>query len=142
MIVGVPAEVKPDEYRVAITPIGVRELTDRGHRVLVESGAGEGSAISDADYEAQGARMIGAAADVFAEAEMVLGVKEPQPQEIGLFRPGQIAFTYFHFAADRELTQACLEAEVTAIACPAPPSLARCAEPSAASSRATQSRRA
>ncbi len=80
MKVGVPTEIKPDEYRVAITPIGVRELSERGHDVLIQAGAGEGSAISDADYEAQGGRIVATAEDVFGEAEMVLGVKEPQPR--------------------------------------------------------------
>ena len=87
MKVGVPSEVKPDEYRVAITPVGVRELAERGHEVLIQKGAGEGSAIADSDYEAQGARIWPTAEDVFAEAEMVLGVKEPQPQEVALLRP-------------------------------------------------------
>src|SRR5665809_5579 len=104
MKVGVPTEVKPDEYRVAITPIGVRELTEKGHEVLIEQGAGEGSSISDADYEAQGARISPTPADVFAEAEMVLGVKEPQPQEVGMLRPGQTLFTYLHLAPAPELT--------------------------------------
>ena len=88
MKVGVPTEIKPDEYRVAITPIGVRELAEHGHEVLIQAGAGEGSAISDADFEAQGARILPTAEDVFAEAEMVLGVKEPQPQEVELLRDG------------------------------------------------------
>ena len=91
MKVGVPTEIKPDEYRVAITPVGVRELAEHGHDVLIEAGAGEGSAISDADYTAQGARIAANAAEVFAEAEMVLGVKEPQPQEVELLRSGQTA---------------------------------------------------
>ena len=98
MIVGVPTEVKADEYRVAITPIGVRELSEHGHEVLIEQGAGEGSAISDAQFEAQGARMLPSAAEVFAAAEMVLGVKEPQPQEVEMLREGQTLFTYLHLA--------------------------------------------
>ena len=96
--VGVPTEIKPDEYRVALTPIGVRELAEHGHEVLVQQGAGEGSAITDADYEAQGARIVPDAEDVFAEAEMVLKVKEPQPPEVGLLREGQTLFTYLHLA--------------------------------------------
>jgi len=105
MIVGVPTEVKPDEYRVAITPIGVRELTERGHDVIVQRGAGEGSAVSDAAYEAQGARISPTAEDVFAESEMILGVKEPQPQEVALLREGQTLFTYLHLAPAPELTR-------------------------------------
>ncbi len=79
MIVGVPREIKPDEYRVAITPAGVREMVEHGHVVLIESGAGTGSAISDAEFESQGARIVPDAATVFAESGMVLKVKEPQP---------------------------------------------------------------
>ena len=86
MIVGVPTEIKPDEYRVAITPIGVRELSEHGHQVLIQRGAGEGSAISDADFEAQGARILPTAEAVFGDAEMILGVKEPQPGEVELLR--------------------------------------------------------
>src|SRR5262249_18296447 len=80
--VGVPTEIKSDEYRVAITPAGVREMTDHGHEVLVQAGAGEGSAIRDADFEAQGARIVPEAAELFGEAEMIVHVKELQPQEI------------------------------------------------------------
>ena len=79
MRVGVASEVKSDEYRVALTPAGARELAEHGHEVLVQAGAGEGSAISDSDYEAQGARIVPAAEDVWGEAELVLKVKEPQP---------------------------------------------------------------
>ena len=85
--VGVPTEIKPDEYRVAITPAGVREMVEHGHEVLIEAGAGEGSAIADAEFEAQGARIVPDAATVFGEAEMVLKVKEPQPAEIEMLRP-------------------------------------------------------
>ena len=86
--VGVPTEIKADEYRVALTPAGVRELTERGHEVLIQAGAGEGSAIADADYEAQGARIVPDAEAVFGEAELILKVKEPQPEEVALLRPG------------------------------------------------------
>ena len=82
MKVGVPTEIKPDEYRVAITPAGVRELVRSGHEVLIQAGAGDGSALPDASYEAQGARILPDAAAVFDQAEMVLGVKEPQPEEV------------------------------------------------------------
>src|ERR687889_598005 len=98
MKVGVPTEIKPDEYRVAITPSGVRELTDHGHEVFVQSGAGEGSTIADRDYEAQGGRILPDAESVFGEAELILGVKEPQPQEIALLEPRHTLFTYLHLA--------------------------------------------
>jgi alanine dehydrogenase len=116
MRVGVPTEIKKDEYRVALTPSGVRELTDHGHEVLVQAGAGEGSAISDADYEAQGARILPDADAVFAEAEMVVKVKEPQPVEVARLRPGQILFTYLHLAPDPELTRGLVESGATCIA--------------------------
>jgi alanine dehydrogenase len=103
--VGVPTEIKPDEYRVAITPIGVRELSEHGHEVLIQRGAGEGSALSDADFEAQGARIVPSAEDVFAEAEMVLKVKEPQAPEVSLLRSGQTLFTYLHLAPAPNLTR-------------------------------------
>ncbi len=115
-IVGVPTEIKPDEYRVAITPIGVRELSEHGHDVVVQKGAGEGSAIEDADYEAQGARILPTAEDVFAEAEMVLGVKEPQTQEVGLLREGQLLFTYLHLAPAPELTKGLCDSGATCVA--------------------------
>jgi alanine dehydrogenase len=114
--VGVPTEIKPDEYRVAITPIGVRELSEHGHEVLIQRGAGEGSAIEDADYEAQGGRILPTAEDVFEEAEMVLGVKEPQPQEVGLLKEGQTLFTYLHLAPAPELTRGLCESGATCVA--------------------------
>ena len=116
MRVGVPTEIKTDEYRVSLTPAGVRELTDHGHEVLVQKGAGEGSAIDDADYEAQGARIVPDAEAVFGEAEMVLGVKEPQPQEVELLRPDHTLFTYLHLAPDPELTKGLVESGATCIA--------------------------
>ncbi len=94
MRVGVPSEVKADEYRVALTPIGARELAEHGHEVIVQDGAGEGSAISNSDYEAQGARIVPAAEDVWGEAEMVLKVKEPQPPEVAQIRSDLLLFTY------------------------------------------------
>ncbi len=118
MIIGVPKEVKPDEYRVAITPAGVRELTSAGHAVLVESGAGMGSSIPDADFISTGAKVIDDADEIWAESDMVLGVKEPIPEEyprLGL-RNGQVLFTYLHLAASRPCTDALLEAGNTAIA--------------------------
>lgn len=99
MNVGVPAEVKVDEHRVAMTPIGVRELVGHGHEVIVEKGAGEGSRIRDDEYRAVGARVAPTSADVYGEADMVLKVKEPQPAEFALLRQGQVLFTYLHLAA-------------------------------------------
>jgi alanine dehydrogenase len=114
--VGVPTEVKPDEYRVAITPAGVRELIEHGHEVLIQAGAGEGSAIADADFAAQGARVAPDAETVFGEAELVLKVKEPQPQEVGLLRPGQVLFTYLHLAPAPDLTRGLCESGATCVA--------------------------
>ena len=116
MIVGVPTEIKSDEYRVAITPIGVRELSERGHQVLIQRGAGEGSAIADADYEAQGARIVDSAEGVFGEAELVLKVKEPQEPEVGLLREGQTLFTYLHLAPAPELTEGLCGSGATCVA--------------------------
>jgi alanine dehydrogenase len=116
MRVGVPTETKDDEYRVAITPAGVRELVERGHEVLIQHGAGEGSSISDADFEAQGARIGADAAAVFGEAEMILKVKEPQAPEVELLRPGQLLFTYLHLAPAPELTKGICDSGAIAIA--------------------------
>jgi alanine dehydrogenase len=113
--VGVPTEIKPDEYRVALTPVGARELNEHGHDVLIEKGAGEGSAISDADYEAQGARIV-PVEEVWAEADLILGVKEPQPQEVELLRPGVTLFTYLHLAPAPELTRGLCESGATCVA--------------------------
>jgi alanine dehydrogenase len=114
--VGVPTEIKPDEYRVAITPAGVREIGVHGHEVLIEAGAGEGSAIADAEFEAQGARIVPDAAAVFGEAEMVVKVKEPQAAEVEMLRPGQVLFTYLHLAPDPELTRGLRDSGATCIA--------------------------
>jgi alanine dehydrogenase len=114
--VGVPTEVKPDEYRVALTPSGVRELADTGHEVFVQSGAGLGSAISDADYTGQGASILPDAAAVFGEAELIIKVKEPQPGEVGMLEPRHTLFTYLHLAADAELTRGLMESGATCIA--------------------------
>ena len=116
MKVGVPTEIKTDEYRVAITPSGVRELSQHGHEVVIQHGAGEGSAISDAEYEAQGARILPDADAVFAEADMVVKVKEPQAVEIARLRPGQTLFTYLHLAPDPEQTQGLVSSGATCIA--------------------------
>ena len=116
MRIGVPAEVKTDEYRVALTPSGARELTQAGHEIFVQGGAGEGSAIGDDDYRAQGAQIVETAADVFAQAELIIKVKEPQPAEVALLRPGQTLFTYLHLAPDPQQTQGLIESGATCIA--------------------------
>jgi alanine dehydrogenase len=114
--IGVPAEVKRDEFRVALTPAGVRELTEHGHEVLVQTGAGVGSAISDEQYEAQGARIVPDAPAVFDDAELVLKVKEPQPGEVELLSSGQTLFTYLHLAAAPELADGLRASGATCIA--------------------------
>ncbi len=116
MIVGVPKEIKIAEHRVALTPVGVRELTDRGHEVLIEKGAGEGSTILDEEYTAQGATIVPNAADIFAGAEMIMKVKEPQASEVEMLREGQILFTYLHLAAYPELAASLAKKGIVAIA--------------------------
>jgi alanine dehydrogenase len=116
MKVGIPTEIKPDEYRVAITPAGVRELSEHGHEVLIQAGAGEGSAIGDAAFETQGARIVPDAEAVFGEAEMVIKVKEPQPGEIEMLRSEQLLFTYLHLAPDPEQTRGLRGSGATCIA--------------------------
>jgi len=113
--VGVPTEIKADEYRVALTPAGARELAVHGHEVLIQAGAGEGSAITDTAYEAQGARIVSDAAALFGGAEVVLKVKEPQPAEVQLLRPDQTLFTYLHLAPAPELTRGLCESGATCI---------------------------
>jgi alanine dehydrogenase len=114
--VGVPTEIKEDEYRVAITPAGVRELVEHGHEVLIESGAGVGSTIPDAEYEAQGASILEDAPAVFEQAELLLGVKEPQPEEVALLQLHHTLFTYLHLAPDPELTRGLVETGATCVA--------------------------
>jgi alanine dehydrogenase len=114
--VGIPREVKTHEYRVAITPAGVHELVRAGHQVYVEKDAGVGSALPDADFEAAGAQILGSADDVWAEAGLVLKVKEPIEEEYGRMRRGQVLFTYLHLAASRECTEAILSAGIDAVA--------------------------
>jgi alanine dehydrogenase len=114
--VGVPSEIKPDEYRVALTPAGTRELGERGHEVLVQSGAGQGSTIADEEYVAQGARIVADAAAVYEEAELILGVKEPQAGETEMLRRGHTLFTYLHLAPAPELTRALVDTGATCIA--------------------------
>jgi alanine dehydrogenase len=116
MRVGVPTEIKTDEYRVALTPAGVRELVDAGHEVFVQKGAGEGSAILDDAYVAQGATILPDADTVFDQAEMIVKVKEPQPVEVARLRPHHILFTYLHLAPDAELTQGLRDSGATCIA--------------------------
>ena len=116
MRIAVPAEVKNNEYRVAITPAGVHDLVSHGHEVLVQAGAGAGSSITDADYAAQGARIVPDADTVWGEAELLLKVKEPVASEYGHFRDGLVLFTYLHLAAEKALTEALLAAGVTGIA--------------------------
>jgi len=116
MRIGVPTEIKADEYRIAITPAGVRELTAHGHEVLVQSGAGEGSALDDERFRAQGAQIVPDAESVFGAAELVLKVKEPQPAEVELLRQDQTLFTFLHLAAAPELTRGLMRSGATCIA--------------------------
>ena len=116
MRIGVPREIKVHEYRVGLVPAGVRELTAAGHEVIVESGAGKGIGVDDAHYEACGAKVLATAEEVFAGAEMIVKVKEPQPKECQMLREGQVLFTYLHLAADREQALGLMESGATAIA--------------------------
>jgi len=116
MIVGLPKEIKDNEYRVGLTPAGVRALTDASHEVIVEKSAGEGSGFEDALYEKAGAKIIAAADDVWAEAEMIVKVKEPIAPEYPRMREGQLLFTYLHLAPDRKLTDELLKRKVTGVA--------------------------
>ena len=116
MIVGIPTEVKTHEYRVAATPEGVRELTHAGHDVVVQSGAGVGSAIADDDFVAAGAKILPDADAVFADAELIVKVKEPQPEEFERFRADHVLFTFLHLAADTPLTAFLVDRGVRAIA--------------------------
>lgn len=116
MRVGIPTEIKNNEYRVAITPAGVSELVRRGHEVLIQTGAGDGSAISDIDFTAAGAQIVDTADEVWAQADLLLKVKEPIEAEYGLLRKGQVLFTYLHLAASRPCTEALLASGTTSIA--------------------------
>lgn len=116
MIVGVPAEVKQDEYRVAMLPVGVEELTSRGHKVVVQAGAGLGSGLADHAYLQAGAELVASIDEVYSSAELIVKVKEPQPSEYPLIRSGQALFTYFHFAASQALTQAMVDGGATCLA--------------------------
>jgi alanine dehydrogenase len=116
MIVGVPKEIKGQEYRVALLPSAAYQLIKRGHQVLVESGAGAGAGYPDNDYAQAGATLVADHGTVFEKADLLVKVKEPQPSECPLLRPGQILFTYLHLAASRPLTEALMNARVTALA--------------------------
>src|SRR6476620_9009450 len=116
MKVGVPTEIKTDEYRVALTPAGVRELVELGHEVLIQAGAGEGSAIADDEYVSQGARILPDAPAVFAASDMIVKVKEPQPSEVAMLEPRHTLFTYLHLAPDPELTRGLVDSGATCVA--------------------------
>ena len=116
MRIGVPQEIKNHEYRVGLTPMSVREFVEHGHEVLVQAGAGERIGMSDSDYQAAGARIVADAAAVFAQADMVVKVKEPQPQECAMLRPGQILYTYLHLAPDPEQTAALVKSGAICVA--------------------------
>ena len=116
MIIGVPKEIKNHEYRVGMVPASVRELTARNHTVFVQSGAGNGIGFSDADYLAAGAEILASAADVFAKAEMIVKVKEPQAVERAMLRPGQTLFTYLHLAPDLAQTRELVDSGAVCIA--------------------------
>jgi alanine dehydrogenase len=116
MKVGVPTEIKTDEYRVALTPAGTRELKEHGHEVVIQAGAGKGSTVADSEFEAQGARIVPDAAAVFEEAELILGVKEPQPEEVEMLRPHHTLFTYLHLAPDPDLTKSLCASGATCVA--------------------------
>ena len=116
MIIGVPREIKTDEYRVAMLPVGAQLLTEDGHTVLLEDGAGTGSGFENASYVSGGAEIVGSVGDLFERCEMLVKVKEPQSPEIEQLRAGQILFTFFHFAASRELTEKCLQSGVSGVA--------------------------
>src|SRR5262249_30788196 len=115
MRVGVPTEIKTDEYRVALTPAGVRELVEHGQEVVVQSGAGDGSAIGDEEYVSQGAKILPDAQTVFAECDMVVKVKEPQAVEVAMLEPRHTLFTYLHLAPDPELTRGLVESGPTCL---------------------------
>ncbi len=115
MKIGVPKEIKTDEYRVALAPAGARELVQRGHDVVVEAGAGDGSAFSDSVYKSAGAR-IASVHDIWTDSELLLKVKEPVKAEYGRLREGIVLFTYLHVAADEPLTRALVDSGITAVA--------------------------
>lgn len=116
MKIGIPSEVEPDEYRVALTPAGVRELVAGGHEVLIHSGAGMGSSLPDDDYRAQGARVVDTCDELFAGSDMIIKVKDPSPDEVARLKPDQILFSFLHLAPQPELTKQLMETGATCIA--------------------------
>jgi alanine dehydrogenase len=116
MLIGIPKEIKHDEYRVGLLPVGAEELTRAGHHVLVETGAGAGSGLNDERYASHGAEIVATPDEIYGRAEMIVKVKEPQECECKMLRRGQIVFTYFHLAADRKLTEDLLASGMTAVA--------------------------
>ena len=116
MIIGVPKEIKQQEYRVGMIPSGVEALVGKGHKVFIEKGAGEGSNITDSEYVNAGAKILKTAKEVFAKSEMIIKVKEPQPAEVKMLKKGQLVFTYFHLAADEDLTRSLMKSGITAVA--------------------------
>ncbi|MBD3317677.1 MAG: alanine dehydrogenase [Chitinivibrionales bacterium] len=115
MVIGIPGEIKLDEYRVGMLPFGVRALVEDGHRVLIERNAGVGAGFNDAEYQEAGARMVETPHEIYERADLVVKVKEPQAGEVATTREDQILFCYFHFASSRELTEGCLESGLTAL---------------------------
>lgn len=116
MIIGIPKEIKTEEYRVGIVPAGVKALVDDGHRVIIEAGAGLGSGIGDEEYKGSGAEILPSAKEIYSSADLVMKVKEPQPSEFPLLREGQLLYTYLHLAAEPDVTKALLESKVKAVA--------------------------
>jgi alanine dehydrogenase len=116
MIIGVPKEIKNNEYRVGILPVGVQTLVKNGHKVFIERNAGVGSGITDEEFKEAGAKILNSGEEVFARAEMIVKIKEPMVEEYPLLKDGQLVFTYFHFAADRHLTEAMLKRKIVAFA--------------------------
>ena len=116
MRIGVPKEIKNHEYRVGLPPAGVVELVNHGHEVMIETHAGEGAGFSNEDYVAAGATIVDVPATIFAECDLIVKVKEPQPDECRQLRPGQLLFTYLHLAADRQQTDLLMESGATCIA--------------------------
>src|SRR3954454_22915800 len=113
---GCPTEIKTDEYRVALTPAGVRELVEHGPEVVIQAGAGEGSAIGDEEYISQGAKILADAASVFGAADMIFKLKDPQMPEVALLEPRHPLFTYLHLAPDAELTRGLMSSGATCVA--------------------------
>jgi len=116
MVIGVPGEIKAGEYRVGMLPVGAELLTQDGHTVLMEKGAGEGSGFEDSAYAAAGATVVDGPGEIYSRADIIVKVKEPQAPELAMLRAGQIVFTFFHFAASRELAEGCLKSKIAAVA--------------------------